>query len=437
MTSQAETRVTIGDRRKLPFFQVRLDAVRAIRRQAGGPRRLRAIGFYALLCQLANEQRHAGEHRVVQVQLRPLADRGQASKSTIKLLLDTLARAGVVRYERLNEPDRGATVSLIHLLVQDGAWAAITVAMADHLARERDGAHLLRDLGLIVVYLELCGEQRTGRGGLSAEATRSEIAARAGLTVDRIDDRNRVLERAGVLRVQRRRTANKGRNLPSTYTLHEAPPPEGGELVPAGPQNSNGRAAGEYCQGRQPVPAGPQNSTGRTAGEYCQGRELVPAGPQNSNGRAEHGYWQGGNSATLGTASRPSNARAGEPDVEKAVETPPPIATQRTSGEGGRGLAKQRAASCAKRCLRRGSRRSATAHAAPTGPTRRRWLAAAGELLGRHPRARLQHALDYMVCDEILGSKALTLPDFANVADQLLARHHARQRRASTPQSSR
>ena len=60
---------------------------------------------------------------------------------------------------------------------------------------------------------------------------------------------------------------------------------------------------------------------------------------------------------------------------------------------------------------------------------RERWLAAAGELLERHPRARLAHALNYMLGDEILGSRALTLPGFAKVADQLLARHHARSRR--------
>ncbi|MGO9754904.1 MAG: hypothetical protein ACLP22_26185 [Solirubrobacteraceae bacterium] len=64
---------------------------------------------------------------------------------------------------------------------------------------------------------------------------------------------------------------------------------------------------------------------------------------------------------------------------------------------------------------------------------RERWLAAAGELLERHPRGRLQYALDYMLGDEILGSRALTMPAFAKVADQLLARHHARSRGATSP----
>ena len=65
---------------------------------------------------------------------------------------------------------------------------------------------------------------------------------------------------------------------------------------------------------------------------------------------------------------------------------------------------------------------------------RERWLLAAGELLERHPRGRLQHALNYMLTDEILGSRALTIPGFAKVADELLARHHARSRRTGRPQ---
>ena len=65
---------------------------------------------------------------------------------------------------------------------------------------------------------------------------------------------------------------------------------------------------------------------------------------------------------------------------------------------------------------------------------RRRWLNAAAALLERHPRERLDAALDYMVTDEILGSEALTMPGFAKVADKLLARAHARRTRTTTRQ---
>jgi ribosomal protein L13 len=95
------------------------------------------------------------------------------------------------------------------------------------------------------------------------------------------------------------------------------------------------------------------------------------------------------------------------------------------------------ASSCARRSCRRGRRRSVESPRRGYLADRERWLSAAGELLERHPRARLAHALDYMLSDEILGSRALTLPGFAKVADQLLARHHARSRRGMPPAHTR
>jgi enoyl-CoA hydratase/carnithine racemase len=105
--------------------------------------------------------------------------------------------------------------------------------MADRLASPRPGGHLLRDLGLVVVLLEFCTEQRARHGGLAAEVMRGEIAARCGLTVDRVDDCNHALEQAGVLRIARRRAHNGGRYLPSVYAISEAPSAalQGGETV--------------------------------------------------------------------------------------------------------------------------------------------------------------------------------------------------------------
>jgi len=250
--------VAIRDRRGLPFFQVRVHAVQAIRDQTSGPRRLRAIGFYALLCQLANEQRHTGEHRVVRVTYDELAARGQMSKRTVRLLLDVLARSGVVRYERQSDRASGAVVSRLHLLIHDEPWIAITVAMADHLGGPRPGGHFLRDLGLVVVLLEFCAEQRAQHGGLAAEVMRGDIAARSGLTVDRVDDCNRALEQAGVLEVVRRRAPNGGRHLPSVYTVSEASiaSNQGGETVLAGRRNGTRGAADRYWQGGGSVLAG-------------------------------------------------------------------------------------------------------------------------------------------------------------------------------------
>ncbi len=53
--------------------------------------------------------------------------------------------------------------------------------------------------------------------------TRADIAEQPGLAVDRVDDCNRVIERCGLLEIERRRPANGGRYLPSVYAVREAP----------------------------------------------------------------------------------------------------------------------------------------------------------------------------------------------------------------------
>ena len=126
--------VAVRDRRHLPFFQIHLRAVRAIREHAAGPRRLRAIGFYGLLCQLANEQRHVGDHQRVQASYDTLCDRARIGRSTVKTLLDILVDAGVVRIQRTSDRDTGAVTTLLHLPVQEPPWTAMTVVMAERLA---------------------------------------------------------------------------------------------------------------------------------------------------------------------------------------------------------------------------------------------------------------------------------------------------------------
>jgi len=407
--------VEIRDRRELPFFQVHLKAVAEIRGQVGGPRRLRAIGFYALLCQLANEQRHTGEHRRVQVNYDQLAHRGQMSKGSVKTLLDILIAAGVVRYERLTDPERGATISLLHLLIHEGQWTPITVAMADRLAQDRPGGHLLRDLGLIVVLLEFCGQQREQHGGLRAEVMRGDIADRTGLTVDRVDDCNRVLEHAGVLEITRRRAANGGRNLASLYKIIEA--------------------AAYESQGGVSEPAARRNSTGRAEDGYLQGGMSVPAPQRNGTGRAEDRYRQDGVSATDGTAPPRSSTRV-EGVSETAIEKQPPLLTSPDSGQsgeitgaGGRGGSQSAEQQLCEALVAAWEPALGDIPRGSFAEDRTRWLKAAEGLLQRHPRPRLDQALAYMVGDEILGSEALTMPGFAKVADKLIARAHARRMR--------
>jgi len=401
--------VTIRDRRELPFFQVRLKAVQAIRNEVGGPRRLRTIGFYALLCQLANEQRHTGEHRRLQFTYDTLASRGGVAKRNIKLMLDFLQRADVVRYERLTDSQRGATISTLHLLIQDGAWTAITVAMADRLAAPRAGGHLLRELGLVIALLEFCIAQREQLHGTSAAVTRPEIARQAGLTIDRVDQCNRLLQAAGLLTITRRRPLNGGRNLASLYLIHEAPLPsdQEGETELAGPQTETTRAESRNPQGPKPVLAGPQNGTGR----------------------AEELNRQSGISAISGTKTPPSNTHTGA-NVEKSWIEEPPASPDLQPGGGG---AEDPAESLClafltvwEPVLGHSPQHDYHAH-------HRQWQAAASRLLKRHTRDRLDRALEQMLVDEIVGSRALTLPAFEKVADQLIARHHARRHQTRSP----
>lgn len=399
----AQPAVTIRDRRELPFFQVRLKAVQMIRDEVSGPRRLRTIGFYALLCQLANEQRHTGEHRRLQFTYDSLARRAGIAKSNLKLMLGLLERAGVVRYERLTDPQRGAIISILHLLIQDGAWTAITVAMADRLASERAGGHLLRDLGLVVVLLEFCVAQRDELGSLNAEVSRTEIACQAGLAIDRVDDCNRLLQAAGVLTITRRRSVNGGRNLASLYTIHEAPTTVDG--------------------GGQTELTGRQNRTGRAEDLNWQDGGLELTGRQNRTPSPEDLNWQSGNSATGWDETPPSNTRARSELEETAIENNPMRPEpRRNGGEGAFDPAEQLCLTFLK----------AWAPVLGDSPAQNyrvsqaQWQIAASRLLARHTPERLKRAFEQMLADEIVGSRALTMPAFEKVADQLIARHHAR-----------
>ena len=264
--------VTIADRRELPFFMVYTRAVEAIREHTAGPRRVRTIGFYGLLCQLANEQRNIGQQRRVRYSYDLLAARGGVSKGNIAKMLTCLEQAGVLRRETQPDPERGGSISIAHLLIHEHSFIAVTVPMADRLAAPRDGGHLLRDLGLIVVLLEFCVRQGPEGTWTQAQVTRSQIAEHSGLHVDRVDDCHHILEAAGLLTIERRRPTNGGRNLPSIYTVHEAPLSQGGETELA--------ASGNETAGRR-------TETARAVKPNWRGARTKLAGRRNRTGRAE------------------------------------------------------------------------------------------------------------------------------------------------------
>lgn len=178
--------ITVRDRRDLPFFMVRLHALKEIRNTIGGPRRARALGLYVLLCQIANEQRVDGEHTRLVATWDELARRGSMSKKMLKILSVTLDAAGTARFETRIDPLRGSMPSLIHLRIHDGPWIGLTVTTADRLVNDAT-AGPLPALGLLAVLLELCAEQRAALGGQRAETTRSDVARRVGCSTDTLD----------------------------------------------------------------------------------------------------------------------------------------------------------------------------------------------------------------------------------------------------------
>ena len=183
MTRPDGQRIEVRDRRELPFFQVRLDAVKAIRqaRSARGG----CVRSASTRCCASSPTSNATRESTASSgsATTTLARRGQVEQHARSSCCSTRSRG----------PEwSGTSASTIPVAAQRSACCTCPSttargrrspsAMADHLAARRDGGHLLRDLGLIVVLLELCAEQRAERGGLSAEVTRSEIATRAGLT---------------------------------------------------------------------------------------------------------------------------------------------------------------------------------------------------------------------------------------------------------------
>ena len=60
------------------------------------------------------------------------------------------------------------------------------------------------------------------------------------------------------------------------------------------------------------------------------------------------------------------------------------------------------------------------------GRQRQAWLDAASSLLDRHPADRLEQALCYAPHDTVLSSRAISMPGFAAIADDLIVRANAR-----------
>ena len=210
----------IRDRRELPFFMVRVDALRAIREHLHGLRRARAIGAYLTLCAEANLQRAAGDHERLYLTQAELAHRLGAGRSSLREHLAALTAAGVIRPRRRYSEDGQPLPTELTLLTQSAPFVAMTVPALTHLERTIEPRARLGALGLYGTLLELCNEQRTIHGGACAESSRRRLAERLGVTVRSLDTYAAALAHAGLLDITRRPTGN-GSHLPNVWELKE------------------------------------------------------------------------------------------------------------------------------------------------------------------------------------------------------------------------
>ena len=275
-------------------------AVEAIREHTAGPRRVRTIGFYGLLCQLANEQRAIGQQRRVRYSYDLLATRGGVSKGSVAKMLACLEQAGVLQRETQADPERGGSISIAHLLIHEHSFIAVTVPMADRLAAPRGG-----------------GPSSAARSRTDHRAARVLRAAASGRDVDpgaghSLADR-RALRAA---RRARRRLPPHPRKRPVCSPLNVVERATAVGTCRASTPSTKRHSARAVNR----KPPGRQNGTGRAAGRNGQGGESELAGRQNGTGRAAGQNWQGGNAATGMADSPPSSARAGDGEPEEQRE---------------------------------------------------------------------------------------------------------------------
>ena len=401
--------VTLRDRRDLPFFIIRLRALQEIRNNISGPRRARALGLYALLCQIANEQRSDGEQVRLVATSRELTRRGGLSPRMLKALSAALNAAGAARFETRIDPLRGAMPSLIHLTVQDGPWVALTVTTATRLAQQP--AALLPVLGLLVGLLELCDEQRATLGGLRAETTRADVARRVGCSTDTLDAWVKALVGADVLSVTRRRGPDGG-HLPNLWAITE---PTTEQLAENGNQPRRTSETAPPDIGNSPA----------ANGKHPPGAAELSS-PQISRDLADDGKRPPGKSATPVADPRRLNARAASgaetPSTEQGGNPPSPLPTNGTGGEGDD--AKPDIVICTELVEVLNETRG-------PAPGRRydaaaaEWHAAAGRVLADHPLEKVREAIAYLPFDQIVGTKVRSMPDLERHIEDLRHRAHA------------
>jgi hypothetical protein len=401
-------RIHIYDRRRPPYFMVRLAALRAIRAHSGDRLRARTIGLYVLLCELGNEQRAKDQRLRIQANYEELTARagGGLHKKTLKTLLTTLKDAEVAEVSTPLGP-RGMMPTLVQLTELKGWYIEISVPLARHL-QEHPETDLLRSLSLIATILELCHEQ----DGDHAAATRGEIANLLGLSSPRtLDGWVENLKCAGVLNVTVRPLERGGFDS-NLWEVLEPPPVSIAREAASAATEPTSRSDGTDLPQPANQPGAVRAPTSSTEGTDLEQREHPPGADCAPDG-------------ALGAPHAGASDVAGE--NSRTTTSPQPLTPSTSSAETDGG---EEQVWDAKRLCER-----LLEVVEPLSPKMRlkfekdrsRWLAAAAEVLERYPSpAELAPAFAYIPEDHILGSRAATMPGFEKVVEELIFRANQR-----------
>ncbi len=401
-------RVELRDRRRLPFFMVHTDALAAIRGAVGGARRARALGAYAVLCAIANEQRELASR---------LGTNGDTARQYLRAFADAEVARVIRRVDELGVP----LPSQINLLAREGSFLTPTAATLEAI-RRLDGAWLAA-LGLYLTMLELCSEQRHDGGGARCETTRRRLGERLGVSTRSIDAYTEALRSAGVLAVEQR-TCHAG-NLPNLYALIEPAHAAIAARAPQAPSAESDRPGSS----ERPYPAQDPARWGEALDLTGRSERPHPA-QQPTDPGADPGVEGSETCATAPSLTGTAYARTGDtPEPSREEDISPPSSTKRSTSEGEDDdcqLTAEAVVLCERLSEIAVARTTPARLARPDSwlNARQKWLSAARQILvgSGYPAARARCALDWLAGDAFLGSQILTMPALAARIDQVVIR---------------
>lgn len=406
----SDSGLEIRDRRELPFFMVRVQALRAIRTELHGLRRARALGAYVTLCAEANRQRATGDHERLYLTQVELAERLGAGRSSLRDHLATLTAAGAVAQRRRYTDDGQPLPTEISLPIQGPAFVAISVATLERLEARADRRTRLGTLGLYTVLLELCNEQRGTQGGARAEATRRALADRVGVAVRSLDAYASELVSAELLEITRRALENRS-HRPNLWELHEPQPAQISRLVqlpslPSAEPDPTPRKT-QLSPAQEPILARAEPDPSPGAICASPGPEIGAVTPRPRKGQEEQ------------LKEHPPR------DPHTAGPTPPATAGESADFDDElTALCERLASSVAQRTTPKSRIRPGGWDADRSG-----WLAAAASIVadGYSP-TRIGVAIDGLSEDWYLGGRLLTMPALAASIDEAVIRAETRAR---------